>query len=223
MHPTNERAVIRNNRPEMCAFLPAHYARVLEIGCDTGNFAANLSAETWGVEPAPGPASVAASRLHKVLVGTFDAVHDELPLGYFDLVVCNDVIEHMPDHHRFLRAIRDHMTPDGVLVGSIPNIRHYRTLFDMLLLKDWKYRDSGIMDRTHLRFFTERSLRRDLTDAGFRIEQFQGINGGMRRMQFGLAGNQLPRALFGCMLLLLSLGAWRDVLAVQFGFRVSLA
>jgi hypothetical protein len=106
------------------------------------------------------------------------------------------------------------------LVGSIPNIRYYRHLYEMLLLRDWRYRGTGILDRTHLRFFTERSLRRDLAEAGLQIELFRRINGGARLIQFGLKGNQLQRGLFGCAMVALPLGAWRDILWLQFGFRV---
>lgn len=215
------RVIYRSNRTEMLAFLPAQYDRVLEIGCDEGGFSGSLTGETWGVEPSAEAAAIARPRLHKLLTGTFDDVRDELPREYFDVVICNDVIEHMADHHRFLRDIRAHMKPDGVLIGSVPNVRYYRNLYEVLLLKDWRYRDAGIMDRTHLRWFTERSLRRDLTEAGFRIELFRGVYGGARLMQFGLKKGQLPRGLFGCLLLLLSLGAWRDTLWVQWGFRVA--
>lgn len=204
----------------MLPFLPPRYERVLEIGCDEGDFAARLTGEVWGVEPMADAAAIAAARMTKVLVGTFDDVRDRLPRDYFDVVVCNDVIEHMTDHHRFLREIQDHMRPGGVLVGSIPNVRFYKNLFEVLLLRDWRYQDTGILDRTHMRFFTRRSLYRDLVDAGYRIDLFRGINGGPRKMQFGLPRGELWRGLFGCLLLALSLGAWSDILYVQFGFRV---
>ena len=95
-------------------------------------------------------------------------------------MVCNDVIEHMADHDRFLRQIRGHIAPGGVLIGSVPNMRHYRALFELLVLRDWDYRDSGVLDRTHLRFFTARSLRRSLTRAGF--ESGQGSANVARRL-----------------------------------------
>ncbi len=217
---TNERVIYRSRRIEMRAFLPEKFDRVLEVGCDEGDFLADTTNETWGVEPVAQAAASARSRMYKVLEGTFDSVCDDLPLEYFDVVVCNDVIEHMPDHHHFLRKIRRHMKPEGVLIGSIPNVRFYRHLYEVLILKDWKYRNLGVLDRTHLRFFTERSLRRDLIEAGFHIEIFKGINGGLRRMQFGLVGLQIFRALFACLLLGLTLGGARDILYIQFGFRV---
>jgi 2-polyprenyl-3-methyl-5-hydroxy-6-metoxy-1,4-benzoquinol methylase len=214
------RVTYRQQRSEMLALLPARYDRVLEIGCDAGDFAVQLRGEVWGIEPDAEAATIAAERLHRVLVGTFEAVRADLPVGYFDVVVCNDVIEHMADHDRFLRQVGAYLAPGGVLIGSVPNMRHYRTLFELLVLRDWDYRDSGVLDRTHLRWFTARSLRRSLEGAGFVIERFEGINGGIR---FGLSRQHLPHALFGWAMIALTLGYWRDIRFMQFGFRAKLA
>jgi 2-polyprenyl-3-methyl-5-hydroxy-6-metoxy-1,4-benzoquinol methylase len=217
------RTTYRQSRAEMLALLPEQYSTVLEIGCDEGDFAARLQGEVWGVEPESEPATIAAGRLHRVLVGTFEATRAALPIGYFDVVVCNDVIEHMADHDTFLRAIRAYIAPGGVLIGSVPNMRHYRALFELLVLRDWDYRDSGVLDRTHLRWFTARSLRRSLTRAGFAIERFQGINGGIRfgpAGRFALSRQSFPHALFGWALIVLTLGFWRDIRFMQFAFRV---
>jgi 2-polyprenyl-3-methyl-5-hydroxy-6-metoxy-1,4-benzoquinol methylase len=210
------RIIYRQQRTEMLALLPARYDRVLEIGCDEGDFAASLHGEVWGVEPDAEAAAVASGRLHRVLTGTFETMRDALPAGYFDVVVCNDVIEHMVDHDRFLDLVRAYIAPGGVLIGSVPNMRHYRALFELLVLRDWDYRDSGVLDRTHLRWFTARSLRRSLVRAGFEIEQFHGINGGIR---FALSRQHLPHALFGLALIVLTLGYWRDISFMQFAFR----
>ena len=168
-----------NVRHEMVPFLPATYSRVLEVGCGEGVFATLLTqpCEIWGVEPEPASAARAASRLQKVLFGHFDAVADEIPRGYFDLVVCNDVIEHLKDPEAFLAAIRERMTPGGHIIASIPNMRHWEVLWELLAKKDWRYGQSGILDRTHLRFFTEKSIRRLFEMSGFEIERSAGING----------------------------------------------
>jgi 2-polyprenyl-3-methyl-5-hydroxy-6-metoxy-1,4-benzoquinol methylase len=222
------RITYRQRRDEMLAFLPERYATVLEIGCDEADFSERLHGEVWGIEPDADAAAIAAGRLHRVLVGTFEATRDALPLGYFDVVVCNDVIEHMPDHDRFLREIGAYIAPGGVLIGSVPNMRHYRALFELLVLRDWDYRDTGVLDRTHLRWFTARSLHRSLARAGFAIERLQGINGGIRLTascgsapagRFALWRQHLPHALFGWALIALTLGLWRDIRFMQVAFR----
>ncbi len=211
-------AYYRQQRHDMRAYLPENPRRVLEVGCGEGGFSAGIqgAAEKWGIETNAAAAAVAATRLDRVLTGRFDDVAADLPHDYFDLVVCNDVIEHMDDHDRFLRDIRNYMSPGGILVGSVPNMRNYKILFDLLFLKDWRYQESGIMDRTHLRWFTRNALQRSIEDAGFRIVVLRGMNGSLSP---GRAKWAWPRFLFGCLWLAVTFGSGRDIIPAQFGFR----
>ena len=199
------------SRPEMAEFLPSRYQKVLEIGCGEGGFAGSLDqrCEVWGVEMHASSAGIADQRLHRVLVGSYDAVQHDLPENYFDLVICNDVIEHMPDHDASFNSISTKLQDGGYLVASIPNMRYYYCLRELLLRKEWVYRDQGIMDRTHLRFFTERSIRRTLSDHGFSVEMLGGIN----RLR---GAKRVLRAMF---FVILTFGYYTDILFQQFGFR----
>ena len=203
----------RNHREEVAAFLPRNYARVLEIGCGEGRFRANLPqpCEYVGVEPSPSAAKIAAAVLDRVLTGTYDQVMDELPDGYFDLVICNDVIEHMSDHDAFLAAIKKKMAPGAHIVGSIPNVRHFPNLWALVVKRDWHYEDHGILDRTHLRFFTLQSWRRALESNGYRIDALHGIN------PMYLGRNPLKVAAKAAMIAL----AGADSRYLQFAWRVS--
>ena len=151
-----------SDRHEMLAFLPERRSTILEIGCGEGRFSASIpgATETWGVEPDERAVALASRRLSHVLQGTFDQVKGRLPQRHFDVIICNDVIEHMTDHDSFLEDIKAFLSPGGALVASIPNVRYYQNLFELIVACDWEYRSSGILDRTHLRFFSERSLRR---------------------------------------------------------------
>lgn len=171
-------------RPEIVPFVPKTAKRILEIGCAAGGFRRNFDAkiEYWGVEPVESAASEAQEQGMRVLCGTYDAVSDSIPDGYFDVVVCNDVIEHVVDTNAFLSSIGRKLVPGGCLVGSIPNIRFIGTLKMLLFRRDWFYEDSGIMDRTHLRFFTPKSFRRVLQENGFEVERLEGI--GSRRLKW---------------------------------------
>ncbi|MBN1559591.1 class I SAM-dependent methyltransferase [candidate division KSB1 bacterium] len=168
----------KGTRPEIVRFLPEHYTKILEIGCGEGDFSANFKSdyEYWGIEPNQGAAQVASRKL-KVLIGTFQEVCQQLPDDYFDLIICNDVIEHMDDYNAFFQAIKAKMTDSSFIVGSIPNVRYISHLIELLLAKDWRYREEGILDESHLRFFTEKSFRRAILNNGFRIERLAGING----------------------------------------------
>ena len=201
----------QNYRGEMKSLLPTHYSRVLEIGCGEGYFRDNLSLEHeyWGVEPTAEIANRAMERLDKVLIGTYEEVADHIPSGYFDLVICNDVIEHMTDHDQFLQAIKSKMKAGGCLVASIPNVRHILNLFEVLVKKDWEYKNEGILDRTHFRFFTKKSLQRIIAVNGYRTEQFIGIN--------AYRADSFIKGLFAYFVVL---GLGQDTRFLQFGIRI---
>ncbi len=215
---TTEPTYFTNKRPEMLAFIPMQRRRVLEIGCAQGEFLSKLPGvqETWGIEPSPA-ARIAQTRLNRVFESTFDEAEPELPKAYFDVVICNDVIEHMPDHDSFFARISQYLSPGGCVVGSIPNVRFYQNMFQFLVEKDWHYTDSGILDRTHTRFFTEKSLKKCLHHHGLTIERFEGLdNAGRPRSGRPLAYYLASRALIG-----LTFGYFADIQYLQFGFRVT--
>ena len=99
-----------------------------------------------------------------------------LPRAYFDAVVFNDSLEHFPYPEPPLALARELLAESGALVCSVPNVRYIDNLLHLLMDKDWQYRESGILDRTHLRFFTKRSLIRTLGEAGFEVRRIEGIN-----------------------------------------------
>ncbi|MCD6024263.1 MAG: Methyltransferase type 11 [Fibrobacteria bacterium] len=204
-YPTHDK------RPEMIPFLPRAFKRVLEIGCGEGAFAYNYSGaeERWGVELSASDSKKAMRFFDHVLNGTYDQVQDRIPDGYFDLVVCNDVIEHMEDHDWFLEAIQKKMTAEGRLVVSLPNIRYFKPFFEYVFLRDWRYRPNGNMDHSHLRFFTRKSLLRTLREHRFRVDKFGGIN---------RAGKKFWSLPIVALMLLATLGYLSDTLYVQYAF-----
>lgn len=201
-------------RVEILDFVPKKYAKVLEIGCGRGGFRNNLSSdcEYWGIEPYEKVANTAIEKLDKVLVGTFDEVFDEIPNDYFDLIICNDVIEHMVDHHSFYKKIRTKCTEDAYMIGSIPNVRYVMNLFELLIQKNWQYKEEGILDKTHLCFFTLQSIHHDFKVFNFKIEELHGIN----KMIF------TKRTLSGWMMNIFQKILGSDTKYLQFGFRVKL-
>jgi len=206
----------QGQRPEVAVFLPKTYSKVLEIGCGNGDFrdiASNDNCEYWGVEPEVDIAKLADLKLNKVLVGTYDEVANELPDNYFDLIICNDVIEHMVDHDAFYASIKQKVAKGAYLVGSLPNVRFLPNMYDLLRWKDWEYQNEGTLDRTHLRFFTEKSIQRDFGRHNFTIEKFLGING--RKYTW--------KNKSGIVMNLLKIVLGSDTEFLQFGFRVRLS
>lgn len=164
----------------MLGFLPPAPQRLVDIGCAEGLFGAAVKSrfpgcEVWGVEPVSAAAEIAATRYERVLNARLDAV-SELPDEYFDVVVMNDVLEHMAWPEPALALAKRIMKPQGTLILSLPNVQFLLNVLDLVKRNDWEYRDSGILDRTHFRFYTTRSAKRLLEQNGFQVEQIVGIN-----------------------------------------------
>ena len=172
-------------RREMIPFVPAGAGSVLDIGCGAGAFGAGLKTarwksqaalEVWGIEGEAAAAARAGEVLDRVITGLAPAALAELDGRRFDCVVMNDVIEHVLEPEEMLRAVRPHLAAGGCLVASIPNIRHHATLADLVLRGRWEYVDEGILDRTHVRFYTRTSMVELLERCGYRVTGTTGIN-----------------------------------------------
>ena len=168
----------KKDRNEIIEFIPKNYNKILEIGCSEGNFRKNLSpnCEYWGVETNLESGRIASKKINKLIKGDFFKIHNQLPDNYFDLVICNDVIEHFEDYNLFFDTIRKKMTDNAFIIGSIPNVRYVTNLYNLIFLKNWEYTNEGILDKTHLRFFTKKTLIDTFSKNGFNIIQLDGIN-----------------------------------------------
>lgn len=167
-------------RPEMLRFIPPSTTRLLDIGCSEGRFGEEVrkllpGCETWGVEADAKAAAEAATRNDRVFHGLIGEV-EGIPDAFFDIVTMNDVLEHIPYSEPVLEIVRRLLKPGGRLVLSLPNVRYYLNVRDLVFRKDWEYQDYGILDRTHFRFFTQKSAARLLDQNGFRVIEQAGLN-----------------------------------------------
>lgn len=165
----------------MQSLVPMSARRILDVGCAEGLFGAALATrpsapeEVWGCDVRDDLGCESGGAYHRLLRGTFpDDV--ELPCGYFDCVVFNDVLEHMVDPWMAVRRTAGLLRPNGRVVASIPNIRHAGVSVKLLLHGRWEYSDWGILDRTHLRFFTRASIISMFSGGGFTVETIVPIN-----------------------------------------------
>jgi 2-polyprenyl-3-methyl-5-hydroxy-6-metoxy-1,4-benzoquinol methylase len=167
-------------RPEVAAFVPKNIKTILDIGCGQGAFVElvkkQTGAITWGVEVVPEIAEKAKDKVDHILVGKIEEEINAIPNGYFDCITMNDVLEHLLEPTEVLKMIRPKLSENGVIVASIPNVRCFYNLYDLILKKDWEYRDAGILDSTHIRFFTKKSMRRMFEHAGYEVINQKGIN-----------------------------------------------
>lgn len=171
----------QRQRREIEPFIPLDAKKVLDVGCGQGFFGEMLKSirdiEVWGIELDAASAKEATRRLNNVLSGDVENNLNALSDGYFDCIVFNDVLEHLADPWHILRIIKSKLSPQGVIVSSIPNIRYFYALREVLLDKQFPYREYGIFDRTHLRFFTYKSMIDLFNDSGYSIVKMNGING----------------------------------------------
>jgi len=163
-------------RSHVADLIPATAQRVLDVGCNDGSFGAGVLAarpgrEVWGIEPHDLDASTAATRLTGVVTGFYPDVLDQVP-GDFDCVSFNHVLEHMVDPWLALRRTRERLNPGAMIVGELPNVRHLPFLVNLAVRGRFDYVDSGLLDRTHLRFFTRSSAHDLFSQTGYAVEEF---------------------------------------------------
>lgn len=166
-------------RIEMLDFVPIAAKRILDVGCHMGAFGRALknreNVEVWGVEPSPHTAEIASQQLDRVINGYFSEDID-LPEQYFDVIVFNDVLEHMEDPWKAIALAKAKLVDGGQIVASLPNLRHIENLIHLLKEGDFQYEVAGIRDKTHLRFFTKASIPRLFSEIDFQIVRVEGIN-----------------------------------------------
>ena len=167
-------------RSEMLPFIPISAQKILEIGCGCAEFSSQIKkrqpCEIWGVELDQESAKKAKEIVDKVLCGDIILHIDTLPEAYFDCIVMNDVIEHLTDPEFVLIKLSSKLNSSGILVLSVPNVRFWKNWINFVFRKDWEYTNDGILDRTHYRFFTKKSLKRMLQQLNFEIQILKGIN-----------------------------------------------
>lgn len=155
----------------------AHTPRtVLDVGCGGGATGADIKrlypeASVTGIELSPGPAEIAAKRLDRVVSENVETI-DYAKLGYepggIDLVFFPDILEHLYDPWSVLQKLRPYISADGQILASIPNTRNLG-LIAQLASGDWQYTAWGLLDVTHIRFFSKKSITEMFNRAGFQI------------------------------------------------------
>ena len=169
--------------PELFNVLPLNARVMVEIGCGTGALGQrykklNPFCQCIGVELQEEAAQIATTRLDRVIirnVENLDLRTENIPEKSVDCFVYGDVLEHLINPWQVLQNHVKFLKDDGVIIACIPNVQHYTLLVDLLRGK-WEYQDQGLLDRTHLRFFTLESIQKLFQNAGLKVDIIQPRN-----------------------------------------------
>ncbi len=167
---------------EILSAIPKDARQILDVGCAAGLMGAAIkkmmpSAIVHGIERTPSARVKASEQLDHVFDTDLNVALP--PLGsLYDCIVCADILEHLIDPWTTLQELSKVLTPAGVLVASIPNLRYYKVLRDLLWRGRFTYREYGVMDATHLRFFTIYEMKKLFQGAGFELVESRPIGRG---------------------------------------------
>lgn len=168
----------RQDRSEMLRFIPSEARTLLEVGCGEGRFLDAFQvdrpgSEGHGIELNANAAALGQQRGLSIATGSFpDAAPDDLT---YDCVLFNDVLEHIEDPWNALDRTKGLLSPGGCVVACIPNICSLDVIREIVVDGDFRYQAAGVLDVTHLRFFTMTSARRMFEDRGFHVERIIGL------------------------------------------------
>lgn len=167
-------------RRDYVAELPANpRGRVLEVGCSNGGTGALALAEGkcgyyCGVEMSPLAAGKARTVLSEVACGDVEKIQLPWEPQTFDVLILSEVLEHLVDPWAALAKVRPLLRPGALVFASSPNVAHHRVIW-MLVCGDWHTADAGVMDRTHLRWFTPRSYRALFASCGYVVDSVRAL------------------------------------------------
>ena len=152
---------------------------ILEVGCGMGATLRYIqdyfpNAHVYGIELSETVSLYAKHYVPTVMQGNIEMMEFSCyEQGMFDYILFPDVLEHLHNPTAILNKVKAYLKPDGYILISVPNIMHYSVVLE-LLKGNFSYQDSGILDRTHLRFFTLREILKDLAACGYQVTEVQG-------------------------------------------------
>jgi 2-polyprenyl-3-methyl-5-hydroxy-6-metoxy-1,4-benzoquinol methylase len=166
-------------RDDLFALVPElpRGSRVLEIGCGEGRLGARLrerGLEVHGVEAVPAAAAAAARVLDRATCADVERTALDYPPAHFQLLLCGDVLEHLVDPWGVLARLQRLCAPGAWLLCSVPNAQYFPVSLGLLRGR-FDYRDAGVLDRTHLRFFTRRTAKALVEGAGFAVAAMPAV------------------------------------------------
>jgi rhamnosyltransferase len=180
-------------RQEIIPLLPEKVLKLMDLGCGAGETSSQLKKRgyaSWvcGIEGNPKAAAIARQKLDLVIEGDIEKLDWSQAQGPFDVILALDILEHLIDPWAVVEKLSEQLNPGGVIITSLPNIQHYSTVFPLVCMGDWRYSEEGLLDSTHLRFFTRKTATQLMTSTGLQLEKvsFTGMRKGSISYLFNL-------------------------------------
>jgi 2-polyprenyl-3-methyl-5-hydroxy-6-metoxy-1,4-benzoquinol methylase len=178
LYNEKDQAYFSNTRFDMISLIQGEGLKVLEIGCGNGATLLELkrtgkASEIFGIEITEGSIKDLKGKLNGLAVGNIEEIELDYPEGYFDIIIMGDVLEHLFDPWSVLKKIKKYLNQKGRIVASIPNIREFGVMKSVLFKGNFKYADSGILDKTHLRFFCKENII-EMFERDYRVIEIKG-------------------------------------------------
>lgn len=210
MYDTKQLEYFSNIRLDLLELIPNKYrnGNVLEVGAGSGDtllFAKQnrYASKVTGIDiQSINHSHQSHSEIDQFIIGNVeqdDLLFTQQP---FDVIICGDVLEHLVDPWHTIQKLKSYLSEEGVIIASIPNFREITTLTNICFKGDFKYQESGILDKTHLRFFCKKNIEELFIHNGFQIISIRN----------SLKYNQGKRQFFNK----LTLGVFENFLTVQY-------
>jgi 2-polyprenyl-3-methyl-5-hydroxy-6-metoxy-1,4-benzoquinol methylase len=166
-------------RREVLDLIPNTPKNVLELGCGDGVFGSilkqNYKCHVTGIDMHENSIIKAREKIDVAYNASIEDF-DFFQLDKYDLIVANDLLEHLRDPWRVVKILRENLNDSGYFVASIPNIRYYKIFKGLFLKGRWDYVDQGVLDRTHLRFFTKATMIDLFESSQYNVKAVYPIN-----------------------------------------------
>jgi len=162
-------------RNDILKLIPNKVKKILDVGCSTGILGEQIrnrnAAEVIGIEINREVAQIAQKKIDKVITENIEKIklNNYFSYKYFDCIIFADVLEHLKDPWKVLKEVVNFLSSEGIIIASIPNVRHFSTIISLCLKGYWPYKDRGIHDKNHLRFFTFKNIKEMFYISGLEI------------------------------------------------------
>jgi len=176
--------------------VPEGNHRILDVGCGAGATLLKLkelgkASEIFGIEINEDIAGKLSPLLNGIIIGDIESIKLPFNEKYFDYILFGDILEHLINPDKILNQYKELLKDDGFIIATIPNIKHFNILLRLIILDEFKYVDEGILDKSHLRFFTKKEIENLFMRNKFKIVEINPIIYGRIKILKNLFRNKI--------------------------------